>query len=158
MTRRTDIISGIAIAVVAVLLLVAVIPAYTSPPQSEGNLSPAFLPSVAAGIMLALALLLAASAFFKDVDTDDALHEEFGSEARGVGMRESLDIALWCAFSIAMMIGFEHIGFVATASPALVLIMLYAGQRSIPAIAVVAVGIPVLLHQISWHAFSVQLP
>lgn len=158
MSRRTDILSGLVLAALSLLLLVWIIPANTSPPQSENNLSPAFLPSVAALIMMALAALLSLVSSLtagKDAGTP---HEEFGDEARGVGLREIADIGIWSAFAFAMMVGFLTIGFLLTAIAALALMMIYAGARNPITITAVAVAVPVALQQISWHAFTVQLP
>lgn len=158
MTRRTDIVSGLVLACLAVILLVWVIPENTSPPQSTGNLAPAFLPSAAAIVMFVLALLLAGVTWFSRSRTDDEPHEEFGAEARGIGLREAGDIVTWCAVAVVMMAGFVTIGFVATAIPALVAMMLYAGERNWIAIGAMAVAVPILLQQIAWHAFTVTLP
>jgi len=158
MTRRTDIAAGLFVAAFAALLLVWVIPANTSPPQSESNLSPAFLPTVAAVTMLLLSLLLTATTLLKERLESDTLHEEFGAEATGIGWREMRDIAIWGAFSAAMMVGFSTIGFVATAVPALVLMLLYAGQRNLVAIATTSIATPGLIYLVAWHAFGVQLP
>ena len=158
MTRRTDIAAGLFIAAFAALLLVWIIPANTSPPQSESNLSPAFLPTVAAVTMLLLSLLLTATTLLKERLEGSALHEEFGAEATGIGWREIRDIAIWGAFSSATMVGFSTIGFVATSIPALALMLLYAGQRNLVAIAATSIATPELIYLIAWHAFGVQLP
>jgi putative tricarboxylic transport membrane protein len=158
MIRRTDIASGLVLAAFSVLLLVWIIPTNTSPPQSEHNLSPAFLPSLAALVMLALAALLALVSWLTPARDPDTPHEEFGDEARGLGLADITDIAVWSAFAVAMMAGFLTIGFLATAVAGLVLMMLYAGERRPILIATVALAIPVALQQIAWHAFTVQLP
>lgn len=158
MTRRTDIISAIVLAVFAGLLLVWIIPANTSPPQSEDNLSPAFLPSLAASILLVLAIVLGMTSWSRQRPEADELHEEFGAEAHGVGLADVADLAIWCAFAMAVMFGFETIGFVPTAIPALVAMMLFGGQRNWLAIGGVAVVVPLAIQQIAWHAFNVQMP
>lgn len=158
MIRRTDIVSGLILAVLSVLLLLLIIPANTSPPQSENNLSPAFLPSLAALVMATLAALLAIVSRTSPPDGPEILHEEFGDEARGIGPAEISDIVVWSAFSAAMMAGFLTIGFLPTAVAALVLIMLYTGERRPIPIAAVAIAVPLALQQIAWHAFTVQLP
>lgn len=157
MRKRTDLIAGLAMSVFSLFLLLWLIPVHTSPPQSENNLSPAFLPSVTAAVMLALCLLLALVTWYsKDVE-DEGSHEEFGEEARGIGLREATDIVLWAIFASAMMFGFVTIGFLFTAVTALSLLMLYAGVRSPLILVAVAVTVPLCIQQIAWHAFSVQL-
>jgi putative tricarboxylic transport membrane protein len=158
MRRRTDIISAIVIAALAALLLFWIIPTHTSPPQSEGNLSPGFLPSVAAGAMLVLATLLGLTSFLGTVGNQEEEHEEFGSEAHGIGLRDATDTLAWAAFATAMMVGFQTIGFIATAIPALAGMMLYSGERRRIAIVSVALAVPLFIQQIAWHAFSVQMP
>jgi hypothetical protein len=145
-------------AVFAALLLAWVIPANTSPPQSENDLSPAFLPTVAAVTMLVLSLLLTSTTLLKERLEADTLHEEFGAEASGIGLREIRDIAIWGAFSVAMMLGFGTIGFVGTSMPALALMLLFAGQRGPVAIAATSIATPGLIYLIAWLAFGVQLP
>jgi putative tricarboxylic transport membrane protein len=158
MTRRTDILSGLVLAALSLFLLVWLIPANTSPPQSENNLSPAFLPTVAAIVMLVLATLLALVSWTTERADGDRPHEEFGEEARGIGLAEATDIAVWSAFSFAMMVGFLTIGFIPTAVPALALMMIYTGARGPVTIAAVAIAVPVAIQQVAWHAFTVQLP
>jgi Tripartite tricarboxylate transporter TctB family len=158
MNRRTDMISGLVLAIVALILLFVIIPQHTSPPQSENNLSPAFMPTVAVVAMLAMACILMLTAWYRTPSKIDELHEEFGAEAHGVGLADLVDVMIWCVFAVAMMVGFETIGFLATSIPALLLMMLYARQRNLLAIAAVAVIIPVVIQQIALHAFSVQLP
>ena len=118
MTRRTDIISGLVLAALSLFLLVWLIPANTSPPQSENNLSPAFLPTVAAIVMLVLASLLALVSWATERAEGDRPHEEFGDEARGIGLAEAADIAVWSDFAFAMMVGFLTIVYLPTAVPA----------------------------------------
>lgn len=158
MTRRTDIAAGLFIAAFALLLLFWIIPANTSPPQSESNLSPSFLPSVAATTMLVLSLLLASGALLGKRADDGELHEEFGAEARGMGWRELRDVAVWGAFSVIMMLGFSTVGFLATSIPALALMLLFTGVRSPSTIVATSILTPGLIYLIAWHAFSVQLP
>jgi len=158
MSRRTDIFSGLVVAIVALILLFVVIPHHTSPPQSENNLSPAFMPSVAVVVMFAMASILMLTSWFRASESTDELHEEFGAEAHGVGLADLADIILSCMFAVAVMIGFKTIGFLATSIPALALMMLYARQRNLLAIGVVAVAVPVVIQQIALHAFSVQFP
>lgn len=156
--KRTDIVSGIFLAAISLLLLFWIIPLNTSPPQSEGNLSPAFMPSVAAIVMLCLSALLAVVTWLGNDARADEPHEEFGDEARGLGAAELADIAIWSVFATAMMAGFLTLGFLPTSIAALVLAMLYTGQRQPVTIVVVAAATPFIIQQIAWYAFSVQLP
>lgn len=158
MSRRTDIFSGLVLAIVALVLLFVIIPQHTSPPQSENNLSPAFMPSLAVVVMLAMACVIMLTAWLRAPGKKDELHEEFGEEAHGIGLTDLADVALWCGFAVALMVGFKTIGFLATSIPALALMMLYARQRSLVAIAIVAVAVPFVIQQIALHAFSVQFP
>ena len=108
--------------------------------------------------MLVLAVLLFLTSWFDGSGGSDQPHEEFGSEARGIGWRELGDLATWSLFAVVLMVGFIHAGFLPTAVPALALAMLYAGERNWLLIASVAIAVPVLIQQVAWHAFTVQLP
>ena len=158
MTRRTDIAAGFFVAAFAALLLIWVIPANTSPPQSESNLSPSFLPSVAAVTMLVLSLLLSVGTLLGRRRSESDVHEEFGAEARGIGWTELRDIAVWGCFSAVMIAGYTTVGFLATSVPALALMLLFTGVRSPLTIAATSILTPGLIYLIAWHAFSVQLP
>ena len=158
MRRRTDLYSGIGLAVLSGVLLVWVIPGHTSPPQSEGNLSPAFLPSVAAGVLLILAALLSAGTWLSKAAVSDKPHEEFGMESHGIGLHDAGDLVLWCIFAGLLMAGFLTVGFVVAGIAGLFGLMIYAGQRSIWLLGIVSILVPVAIQQIAWHAFSVQLP
>ncbi len=158
MTRRTDISAGLFVALVSALLLVWIIPVNTSPPQSESNLSPAFLPSVAAATMLVLSLLMVVSRLLLRRHVEEGVHEEFGAEARGIGWSELRDIAIWSAFAAAMIAGYTTVGFLLTSIPALALMLYFTGERHLVTIAATALLTPTLLYLIAWHAFSVQLP
>ena len=158
MMRRSDICAGLGLAAAALATLLWLIPSQTSPAQSEGNMSPAMMPTVAVALVLALALLLAVTRHASTPSMRDEPHEEFGTEARGFGRQELLELALWTATSVAVMALLRYAGFIAAGGVVLTGAMLFMGQRNPWTIAAAALGAPLSIWLIAWYGFSVQMP
>jgi hypothetical protein len=143
--KKTNLWSAAFLIAFSLVLLGWVIPNYTSDPQSDLDVRPSFIPNVAAGAILFLACLMLynslrrAKAEQEDVVDD----EEFGDEASGLGLEELFNLVLWVITSTVTVILIE---------------MLYAGQRNWIILILVGIIVPVSIWQITWHAFSIQLP
>ncbi|MEZ5856017.1 MAG: hypothetical protein R3D67_15195 [Hyphomicrobiaceae bacterium] len=141
----------------SVLLLVWLIPANTSPPQSEQSV--ANLSAVCRGDD-DVGLVTSADRFepVKGATGGEKLHEEFGAEAKGIGWQEVRDIAVWCAFSVAMMVGFYTSCRFRGHGDGGCWRCCSAWVSATSMLAAIAIATPVVIQRIAWHAFSVQMP
>jgi hypothetical protein len=158
--KKTNLWSAAFLIAFSLVLLGWVIPNYTSDPQSDLDVRPSFIPNVAAGAILFLACLMLynslrrAKAEQEDVVDD----EEFGDEASGLGLEELFNLVLWVITSTVTVILIDILGFSIVSSLFLIGLMLYAGQRNWIILILVGIIVPVSIWQITWHAFSIQLP
>jgi hypothetical protein len=157
--NKSDIGAALLLLSIALLCLVWVIPAHTSPPQSEFDLPPSFMPNLSMLSILVLGGLL----FFKNVarrldgaPSDD--DEEFGREASGVGLKELRNLSIWACAAIVSVFLMQYLGYEIVGSLLLIATMVYAGQRNFAVLFFVGIGFPALIWQITWHAFAIQLP
>jgi ABC-type multidrug transport system fused ATPase/permease subunit len=84
--------------------------------------------------------------------------EEFGDEASGLGLEELLNLGLWTISATVTVILIGILGFSIVSGLFLIGMMLYAGQRNWIILLLVGVIVPVAIWQITWYAFSIQLP
>ena len=149
--------SGTVISGVMLVFLFWIIPNFTSPPDSELDLAPSFIPSLAVTVTLLLAILLAVTAFFSS-STNDALHEEFGEEASGIGLAEFKNLGLWTLVSIGAWFGTVHVGFEPALTVCLALGLVFSGMRNYWLTALIAIATPIILSQLAWYIFTTELP
>ena len=155
--RQTHIWSGVVIGLVMLAFLYPIIPNYTSPPDSELDLAPSFIPSLAATVTMLLAILLTITALLSR-KSDDDLHEEFGEEASGMAWPEFKNLGLWILVSIGAWLGTVHIGFEPTMTVFLAAGLYFAGLRNYWLLATIAIVTPIVLSQGAWHVFTTELP
>ena len=155
--KQTHIWSGVIIGSVMLVFLFWIIPNFTSPPDSKLDLAPSFIPSLAVAVTLFLAILLAIMAFFSS-SKNDALHEEFGEEASGIGLDEFKNLGLWILVSIGAWFGTVHVGFEPAMTVCLALGMFFAGNRNYWLTALIAITTPIILSQLAWYIFTTELP
>ena len=139
------------------VFLVLIIPHYTYPPDSELDLAPSFIPSLAVVVTLLLAVLLGIMGLLSH-KTDDDLHEEFGEEASGVGLQEFKNFGLWILVSIGAWFGTKFIGFEPTMAMLLAAGLYFAGLRNYRLMVVIAITIPIVLSEGAWYVFVSELP
>ena len=84
--------------------------------------------------------------------------EEFGDEASGLGLEELLNLGLWTISATVTVILIGILGYSIVSGLFLIGMMSYAGQRNWIILLLVGVIVPVAIWQITWHAFSIQLP
>jgi ABC-type multidrug transport system fused ATPase/permease subunit len=144
----------------SLVCLVWVIPNYTSPPQSELGVRPSFIPNVAVGTMLFLSILMLYQNFKRRKSNQKPVvdDEEFGDEASGLGIEELANISLWVISSAIVVFLMGILGYIIVSSLFMICLMIYAGQRSPVILILVSIVTPVLIWQITWYAFSIQLP
>ena len=139
------------------VFLLYVIPNYTSPPDSNLDLSPSFIPSLAVAVVLFLSILLGITTLFTK-DIVGGLHEEFGVEATGIGWLEIKNLGLWLVLSAVAWFGTTYIGFEPTMTVCLATGLIFCGLRSHWLTAVIAVLTPIILAQGAWFVFTTELP
>ena len=139
------------------IFLLVIIPYYTYPPDSDLDLAPSFIPSLAVVVTLLLAILLGVMGLLSR-KTDDDLHEEFGEEASGIGLPEFKNLGLWILISLCAWFGTNYIGFEPTMTICLALGLFFAGVRNYWLTAVISIATPIILSQFAWHIFTSELP
>lgn len=84
--------------------------------------------------------------------------EEFGDEASGLGIEELANLSLWAISSAIVVFLMGILGYIIVSSLFMICLMIYAGQRSPVILMLVSIVTPVLIWQITWYAFTIQLP
>ena len=156
--RRTHIWSGGLLALVSAWCLVWLIPESTAPAQSELDLSPALIPSIAVGICLVLSLVMMVRALRADAAEAADLDEEFGEDASGVDPAVLANLLIWAGASVATYLFMDFVGFEPAMSLFLAATMLFVGVRRYWEIALVAIVAPIALSQLVFHVFTTELP
>ncbi|MDP6345642.1 MAG: tripartite tricarboxylate transporter TctB family protein [Alphaproteobacteria bacterium] len=156
--RATDLMAGIVLGLAALLALIWLIPNYTAPAQSELDLAPGLIPSVAMWICLLLALLLVRKGL--PFGRQGAAHEdeEFGAEASGIGRHEAVNVGLWALTAIVTMTLLHIAGFIVAGAVMLAAVMFYARQRNYWILVAIAAAMPIALYWLVWFAFTIELP
>ncbi len=159
--RTTHIWSGVLLVLASLWCLFWLIPENTAPAESEIDLAPALVPSIAVGACLLLAAVMALQAVRGGGNVgsgEDPLDEEFGAEATGANRQVLLNLLIWTAAACASWFLIEHVGF----EPAMALFMagtmLFVGARNPWTIALVSLATPVVLSQAAYQFFSTELP
>jgi hypothetical protein len=158
--KKSELWTAGVLIIFSLVCLVWVIPNYTSPPQSKLGVRPSFIPNVAVGTMLFLSILMLVQNIKHrkskyETVVDD---EEFGAEASGLGQTELANLALWTVSSEIVVFLMGILGYTIVSSLFMVCLMLYAGQRRPVILIIVSIVTPLLIWQITWYAFSIQLP
>ncbi len=158
--NKTNLWSAAFLIVFSLVLLGWIIPNYTSAPQSDLDVRPSFIPNVAVGAILFLSLLMLYNSLMraKRGHEDIMDDEEFGDEASGLGLEELLNLGLWTISATVTVILIGILGYSIVSGLFLIGMMSYAGQRNWIILLLVGVIVPVVIWQITWHAFSIQLP
>jgi len=155
--RQTHIWSGVVIGAIMLVFLLWIIPNYTYPPDSELDLAPSFIPSLAVTVTLLLSILLVVTALLTK-KRDDGGHEEFGDETTGMGWQEFKNLGLWILVSMGAWFGTVHVGFEPAMTVFLAIGLFYAGLRKYWLLAIIAIATPIILSQFAWHIFTSELP
>ncbi|NNF80445.1 MAG: hypothetical protein HKN05_20680 [Rhizobiales bacterium] len=143
--RGVDIAAGLCLAALSVFALVWLIPAHTQPADSQFDVAPGFFPNLAAGAVLLLSGLL--------------LLRRWGQvPSGGGGARIVLELAVWSALSVAIMLALSHIGFLIMAPVVIAGAMLFSGNRNWWLIAAMTIIFPLVVKWAAWFIFTVDLP
>ena len=159
--RTTHIWAGVLLVLMSVWCLFWLIPDNTVQADSELDLAPSLVPSIAIGACLVLAAVMAVQALFggRRVEAgEDHLDEEFGTEATGASGGVLLNLLIWFAVACASWFLIEHVGFEPAMTLFLVATMLFVGARNPWTIALVSLATPIVLSQAAYQFFNTELP
>ncbi len=136
------------------------IPTQTLPPESEIDLAPSLIPSIASGFMLAMALILVIQAWRTPVDTSGktGLDDEFGSEATGIDGEVMANTGIWIVVGVLMWLVMEYIAFEVSMTAMLFAIFLFLKVDRYITMTIIAVATPLALSQIVFYLFNTVTP
>ena len=143
-----DVAFGLVFAVLATAALVWLIPSQVSTQAGGTDVSPAFMPRLAAGTVLVLSLGLVGHRLARG---------RLSGGARDGG-RLLAETAALGAGGVAVMAGLATVGFLPTAMGLILAAGLAARQRPRWWLLVLAVAFPVIVDLGAWHLFVVDLP
>jgi hypothetical protein len=87
-----------------------------------------------------------------------AMQTDARGRPRHAAVELGVDAVVWVTSSIAVMVALTHVGFILTSVPLLAAWMVFAGVRSKPLIAGLALGLPITLERLCWYALTIPLP
>ena len=143
-----DIAAGLCLAAMAVFALFWLIPVNVEPGTSSNDVGPGFFPKLACWIVLGLSLALVVLKIRR--------YRKDHPQVRGMPILNELII--WIVLSIITIFAFINLGFLAIAPALIASAALFAGYRKIKVIAALAVVFPVIIDQMAWLIFVVDLP
>lgn len=145
---RTEIAAALVLTAAALVALVWLIPNNTEPARSELDISPAFFPMLAAGLVLVLSLAMIAVRLTRAVKASVTMS---GPSILG-------ELAVWCCAGVGIWFALPVIGFIPTSIVVVVLGGLATGYRKWWVLAVLAVLFAVIVDFGAWQVFTVDLP
>lgn len=146
-----NIFAGILLAGVSLWLLNAAIPNNIGQAAGKNDISPALFPTLAAWFLLALSLSLVATNVAKL-----RVQGSVGAGREGVWVLGQL--AVWIVVATLAYLGIQTIGFLPVAITLIALGALGCRYRNYWIICGLAVVTPVILTQLAWLIFTVELP
>ena len=156
--RNTHLMTGIFLIPVCIFCLVWLIPNNTVPPTSANDISPALIPSLAAGVGLILSIALAWRAWRLSSAEADELDDEFGEEATGISADVLINTGLWALGSGVAWVIISYIGFEPGMTVLLGATLLYIRVYEVKPLIGTAVIMPILLSQAAWYFFTTEMP
>lgn len=147
-----DVAAGLVLAAVSIVCLAWFIPAHVGTNASEYDVSPAFFPNLASWLVLFLSLALVATRIIR---IDRASGPLGGVSAGWPIVTQTIT---WSVVALLAWYGMEAIGYMPTAAAILVLGAVACRYRNIFAIIGLAIVMPVVIDQLAWLVFQVDLP
>lgn len=143
--RAVDLAAGLCLAALSLVALLWLIPNHTQPADSQFDVAPGFFPSLSAGAVLVLSIVL-------------LLRRWRQAPGGAGGLHIVAELAVWSALAVAIMLALSHIGFLAMAPVVIAGAMLFAGNRNWWLIAAMAMVFPLFVEAAAWLVFTVDLP
>ncbi len=145
---RTEIAAALVLTAAAVFALVWLVPENTEPARSDLDISPAFFPMLAAGLVLVLSLTMMAVRLTRAV----AATAELSGPAI---LREA---AVWCGAGLAIWFVLPAIGFIPTSIGVVVFGGWATGYRNWWVLVTLAIVFSLIVDFGAWQIFIVDLP
>ncbi len=143
-----DIAAGGVLAIAAGSCLFWLIPEHTQPATNANDVAPGFFPTLAAVIVLILALALMAH----------RLVRRPVQVAELPGLLIIAEIGMWAVLAMAVVIALPTIGFLPTAMALILIGGLAARHRPWWMVGLLALVFPFVVDIGAWHLFTVDLP
>ncbi len=143
-----DIAAGGVLAIAAGICLLWLIPEHTQPGTSDDDIAPGSFPTLAALIVLVLALAMMAHRLVRR----PALAAELP------GLHIAAEIGIWAAIASAVVVALPLAGFLPTAMALILTGGLAARYRTWWAVGLLAFVFPFVVDAGAWHLFTVDLP
>lgn len=147
-----DIAAGSILAAISLVTLSWVVPANVGVNAAAYDVTPTFFPKLAAGSVLALSLILVAARLMTG---EGPLSERL--RARG-GLRVLGETGLWLLVSAFAHLAISRVGFPVTAALLMVAIAFLCRYRLNWIVGLLAIGFPLIVDQLAWLLFVVDLP
>ena len=143
-----DIAAGLFLALLAVTTLIWIIPSHTETTSSDYDVSAAFFPYLAVWTAFGLSILLIVSRLLK-------FHRLPGNF---IDRRILIEVVCWSGISIVTFGGLSFIGFAWTMPLLVSSAMIFSGNRTWWLIGLLSIAFPILVDQLIWLIFTVDLP
>jgi len=152
-TQKLDLLTGCLFIGVAVLIIWVAIPYGIQEPKKVkfAALSPSYYPRLVAFCLLALGLILVISRWFSPIKKPSSAVQNL----RGRWFLILLGIAVTLS---AYYFSLEILGFVLASSIAVFVLLLIAGERSIPALILIPLTLPLGLHLFFTKVANIPIP
>jgi hypothetical protein len=145
---RTEIAVAFVLMAAALFALLYLIPNNTEPARSELDISPAFFPMLAAGLVLGLSAAMIVVRLTRAVQSTVELP----------GPAILVEIVIWCGAGLAIWFVLPVIGFIPTSVIVVVLGGLATGYRRWWVLITLAVVFSLFVDFGAWQIFTVDLP
>ena len=143
-----DIVAGLFLALLAVIALVWIIPSHTETTSSDYDVSAAFFPYLAVWTTFGFSILLIISRLLKFQRLKGNL----------IDRRILIEVVCWSGISIITFGGLAFIGFAWTMPLLVASAMIFSGNRTWWLIGLLSIAFPILVDQLIWLIFTVDLP
>ncbi|MFK5977662.1 MAG: tripartite tricarboxylate transporter TctB family protein [Rhizobiaceae bacterium] len=143
-----EIAAGLVLAAMSIVALLWLIPYYVELGTSKHDVGPAFFPRLTAFVVLGFSILL--------VITKALRYKKGKPELSGASI--VLETIIWATISILVIVGISNIGFLITSTLLVGFGAIISGYRTWWVIALLAVAFPVIIDQMAWLVFTVDLP
>ena len=147
-----DVAAGLILAAISIVTLAWIIPANVNSSVAENDVSPAFFPNLAMWLLLGLSLSLVIS---RIVQTRNFGHAVTTSTSWKPIVSQAF---IWHVVGTLAFLGLANIGFLATSSILVILGGLACHFRNWWLLGGLAIIFPIVVVQISWIVFEVNLP
>ncbi len=152
--------SGVIVALLGVIALFWLIPEFvTGANDTSKNLTPGFMPRVAAWCMILFGVSVALAAARVMFGKEKAIVEESEeNEELSYGRTEVINTLVLVILSAIYVSALSYLGFIIPSTILLVFLIYLTGYRNKFVLVLVAISVPISLELLLWHILKVPLP